>query len=157
MLFDETGLCFELVEGVTGAAKDVLDFVLDEFLHFRAGRAEVFPWIKFLRAFDEHLSNGGGHRKAQVGVNVDLRATNASGNFNVGFRHALGIGHLSAVFIDFGDEFLRNAGSAVQHERIIAKTGIHEHFFDGLEPVQIQMLFALELVSAVRIADGDGK
>jgi hypothetical protein len=40
-----------LVEGVTGAAKDVFDLVADEFLHFCAGGTDVFARVKFLGIF----------------------------------------------------------------------------------------------------------
>ena len=32
-----------------------------------------------------------------------------------------------------------------------------QRLFDGLEPFEIEMLFALEFIGAMRIADGDGQ
>ena len=40
---------------------------------------------------------------------------------------------------------------------IIAHAGIEQGFLDGLEAVEIEVLFALEFVGAVGIADGDGE
>jgi hypothetical protein len=45
----------------------------------------------------------------------------------------------------------------VQHERIIAEARVQQRFFDGLEALEIKMLFALELIGAVAVADGDGE
>ena len=77
---------------MTGAAEHVSDFVPDQIFDAGAGRAKVFARIEFLRGFGEHFADGGGHGEAQIGVNVDFRATDAAGDFDVGFRHALGIG-----------------------------------------------------------------
>jgi len=80
------------VKRVTGAAEHVLDLVPDEVFDMGARRPEILARIEFLRTFREHLADAGGHGHAEVGVNVDLRATHAARDFDVGFRHALGIG-----------------------------------------------------------------
>src|SRR5450759_3218832 len=146
-----------LVKGMTGAAKHVFEFVPDKVFNRLTGRAKIFARIKFLRIFREYLADAGGHGQAQIGVNVDLRATHAPRDFDVRFRHALGIGHLAAVFVDLGHEILRHAGSAMQHQRIITHAGVHERFLDQFQTVQIQVLFPLELESAMGVADGDGE
>jgi len=148
--------CFS-VERVTGAAEHVLDLVPDEVFDALTGRAHVLARIEFLRVFGEHLADAGGHGHAEVGVDVDLGATHAAGHFDVGFRHALRVGHLAAVLVDLGDEILRHAGGSVQHERIIAEVGIHERLLDGFEAFEIQVLFALELEGTMAVADGDGE
>jgi len=78
-------------------------------------------------------------------------------DFDVGFRHALGIGHLAAVFVDLGHEILRHTGSTMEHQRIIAEIGFHERLFDDLETFEVQMLFTLEFVSTMAVANGDGQ
>ena len=45
----------------------------------------------------------------------------------------------------------------MEDERIIAQPGIHQRFLDRFEAFEVQVLFAFEFVSAVRIADGDGQ
>jgi hypothetical protein len=61
------------------------------------------------------------------------------------------------VLIDFAGEILGDARRTVKHEWIITETGVHERLFDGLEAVEVEVLFALEFVGAMRIADGDGE
>src|ERR1035438_2367454 len=72
-----------LVKGVTSAAKHVFELVPDKVFNRLAGRAEVFARIEFLRIFRENLADAGGHGQAQVGVNIDLRATHAPRDFDV--------------------------------------------------------------------------
>ena len=45
----------------------------------------------------------------------------------------------------------------MQHERVITKAGVQQRFLDGFEAFEIKMLLALEFVSAVGVADGDGE
>ena len=52
---------------------------------------------------------------------------------------------------------LRHAGSAVQHQRIIAHAGVQQRFFNELETFKIEVLFAFEFVGAMGIADGHGE
>lgn len=144
----ETGL--ELIEGVAGATEDVFDFVADKFLDASAGGAEVLARIELLGAFDENLADGGRHGEAEIGIDVYLCAAGAASDLNIGFRNSSGVfAHFAAVFIDVSDEVFRNAGGAVEDERIIAKTGIEESFLDGFEAVEIEVLFAFEFVSAM--------
>jgi len=41
----------------------------------------------------------------------------------------------------------------VQDQRIIAHAGVQQSLFDRFKPLEIQMLFALEFVCAMRVAD----
>ena len=48
------------------------------------GRAQEFARIELLRILGEYLADAGRHRQAQVGVNIDLGATDPAGDFDVG-------------------------------------------------------------------------
>ena len=50
-----------LIEGVSGAAKNVSDFVADKFFDLCSGRAEVFAGVEFLGVFGKDFANRGGH------------------------------------------------------------------------------------------------
>src|SRR5579859_7962476 len=63
------------VKGVTGAAQDILHLVTDEVFDGFAGGAHVLARIKFARAFREHFADAGGHRHAQISIDVHLGAT----------------------------------------------------------------------------------
>ena len=91
---------------MTGTAEHVFDFVPDQILDGGARRAKVFARIEFF-GIAEYFANASGHGEPQVGVNVDFRATHAARDFDVGFGHALGIGHLAAVFVDLDYQILR--------------------------------------------------
>ena len=97
----------------------------DQFLDFGAGGAEIFPRIELLRTLNENFADRGGHRHAEVGVNVHLGAADAARDLDVRFRHAGGVfAHLAAVFVDLLRQLLRNTGRPVQHERIITHAGV---------------------------------
>jgi len=117
---------------VTGAAENVLDLVADEVFDGLAGGAHIFTRIEFTGLFREYFSNAGGHGHAQVGVDVDLGATDAAGDFDVGFGNALGIRHFTTILVDLRDEVLGDAGRTVQHEGIVAEVGIEEGLLDEL-------------------------
>jgi hypothetical protein len=147
-----------LIEGVAGGAEDVFDFVADEFFDFGPGGGEVLAGVEFLRILEEDFADGGGHGEAKVGVDVDLGATGAAGDFDIGFGNAGGVfAEFATVFVDVGDEVFGNRGGSVEDERVITEAGIHERFLDGFEAIEIEMLFALELVGTMGIADGDGE
>ena len=137
------------------AAKHVLNLVANELLDLRAGRPQVFARVEFFGVFGKRLANGRGHGQAKVGIDVHLGASGPARDFDVGFRYAGGVGaQLAAIFIDFLSQILGDAGGAVQHQRVIAQSSLHQGGLDRLEAVEIKVLFALELVGAVRIADG---
>ena len=107
---------------------------------------------------NEGLADAGGHGEAQVGVDVHLGAAGSPGDFDVGLGDAGGVlAERATEFVDFLGELLRDAGGSVEDEGIIAETGIHQRFLDGFQPVDVEVLFALELVGAMAVADGDGE
>jgi hypothetical protein len=85
------------------------------------------PWD-----FRPGLADAGGHGEAEVGIDIDLGAAGAAGDFDIGFGDAGGVfSEFTAVPIDFGDQIFGDAGGAVEDEGIIAEAGIHEGLFDG--------------------------
>jgi len=106
------------------AAEDIADLVADEFLHLGAGSNQVFARIEFLWILGHDLADAGGECEAEVGVDIDLGAAGAAGDFNVSFRNASGIlAELAAVLVNFGDEILGHAGGTVEDQGVIAETG----------------------------------
>jgi hypothetical protein len=92
---------------VAGAAEDIAHLVAHQFLDARAGGAEILAGIKLLRVLEKALADGGRHGQAQVGVNVDLGATDTARNFDVLLRDAGGVfAEFAAVFVDFLDKVL---------------------------------------------------
>ena len=53
-------------------AKHVFDFVLVEFLHFVAGRTQIFARVEFCGLVVEHLAYHSRHSQTRVGVDVDF-------------------------------------------------------------------------------------
>ncbi len=148
---------WRLIERVSGAAEDVLDFVADEFFDLGASGGEVFAGVEFFRVFGHDLADGGGQGEAEVGIDIDLGDAGAAGDFDIGFGDAGGVfAQFTAVVVDFGDEVFGDAGGAVEDEWVIAEAGIEEGFFDGLEAFEVEVLFSFEFVGAVGVADSDG-
>jgi hypothetical protein len=143
---------------VAGAAKDVAHFVANEFFDLITRRSEIFARIEFLRVFRKHFADRCGHREAQVGVDVDLGASDATRHFDIRFGNTGSVfAHLAAVFVDFDDQVLRNARSSVQHQRIIAETCIGQSGFDRFQAFEVQVLFTFKFVGTVRVADRDSE
>jgi len=126
----------------------------DQFFDARPGRPEIFSRIEFLRVVREGFADACSHGEAKVCIYVYLGATNAAGDLYVCLRHASGIGsELATVFVDFLDEVLRHAGGPVEHQGIVAKSGFQQCFLYRFEPLQIEVLFTLELVCPMRVAN----
>src|SRR5687768_7380372 len=106
----KTSVCsFDLVESVAGAAKDVFDFVADEFFDLGPGGREILARIEFFRVIEQHFADGSSHGETQVGVDIDLGATDPTSDFDICFRNTRGVlAHFATVFINFRDEVLRH-------------------------------------------------
>ena len=129
-----------------------------EFLHGLAGGPEILAGIELLGLGHEHLADRSRHGQTQVGVDVDLGATHAAGHFDVGLGHTGGLfAEVATVLVDLLGEILGNRGGSVQHQRVVTHAGVEQGLLDGLEALEIEVLFALELVGAVAVADGDGQ
>ena len=123
------------------AAQHVAHFVSHQFFHLGAGRGQILARIKLLGILSQHLADGGGHGHAQVGVDVDLGATDPARDFNVRLGHARRVfAHLAAVFVDFLCDVLGYAGGTVEDEGIVTETGFEEGFLDGLKAFEVQVL-----------------
>ena len=100
------------------------------------------------------LADGGGHRKTQVGIDVDLADGHGSGLAEHFLGDTDGVGHFAAVFVDDADKLLRHGGSAVQHDGEAGQTP--GDLFQNVK-AELRLHAGLELVSAVARANGDGK
>ncbi len=145
-------------------AQNVDDLVLDHVLDGGAAGTEVVAGVKCAGLLAEGAANGGGHGHADVGVDVDLADGQRGGLAELLLGNADGVGHLSAVLVDLGDELLGNRRSTVEND---GEAG--EAATDLLENVKAERrghqnaLFVAgalrggELVGAVGGADGDGE
>ena len=100
----------------------------------------------------EILTDGCGHCKTQVGVNIYLADCHGGCLAELILGNADGARHVAAVFIDDFYEFLRNGAGAVENNGESGQT-----LFNFLKNVKAQLGVSagLELVCAVRGADGN--
>ena len=121
--------------------------VLDGIARGREWRAQ-----NSLGVFGKILTDGRGDGQADVRIHIDFANAHARSLAQHVFGYALGSANLSAKLVAQTHKFLRNAGSAVQNQRIarqlVANAG---------QAVKIKFGFALELVRAVACADGNGQ
>ena len=82
--------------------------MLVEFLHFVAGRAEVFAGVELTGFVMEHLTDGGGHGQTGVGVDVDFANGALGGLAELLFGDTDGIGEFAAELVDGLHIFLGN-------------------------------------------------
>ena len=81
----------------------------------------------------EELTDGTGHGKTQVGVDVDLADGKLRGLAQLLFGNAHGIRHVAAVLVDHLHVVLRNGRGTVQNDGEVGKT-----LLDFLEDVETQ-------------------
>jgi hypothetical protein len=114
-------------------------------------RSEVFAGIEIFGMLDHMLTDSGGHRHTDVGVDVYL----AYGRLGGRTKHLLGytdsVGHFAAVGVYFVFKLRRNGRSAVKHYRETGQTAFD--FFEDIE-TELRLLAGLEFIRAVAGADG---
>lgn len=89
-----------LLFGFACGAENGFDFVLVEFFHVVACRAQIFAGVEFGGFVMEHFADGGGHGKTAVGVDVDLAHCALGGFAELLFGNANGVGEFAAVGVD---------------------------------------------------------
>ena len=110
---------------MAGATENISNLVSNQFFDFRSSWAKVFARIELFRRFRQHFSNCGSHGEPEVSVDVNFGAAKTTGDFDVGFRHSRRVfSELATVFVDFVNEFFRNAGSSMENERKVAQARI---------------------------------
>ena len=67
-----------LVECVARAAKDIFDFVPDQFFHPGARGAKVLARVEFLRIFHEHFADACGERQAKTRTTKEILSAHAA-------------------------------------------------------------------------------
>ena len=148
MNLSEKGLSFAV------AAKYINDLMGDHILDRLTGGLEVLPGIKMIRMFRKVLTDNRGHGQTDIGVDVDLADSAAGCLTELLFRNADSTGHVSAVLVDLGNEFLRHGRRTVEHDREAGQ--LLGALFEHVEP-ELGLGAGLELVGAVAGADGDGQ
>ena len=134
-------------------------------LHVLTRRGEVLARIEVAGILREVLADGGRHREARVGVDVDLADGTLGGLAELSFRNADSVRELAAELVDRVDLVLGNGGRSVKNDR---EAG--ELLLDGLEDVESQRrrnelagllvdsaLLTRELVGAVARTDGNSE
>ena len=116
------------------------------------GGLQILAGIEVVRMLREVLTDDSGHRKADIGVDVDLADSAAGSLAELILRDADGAGHISAVLVDLRNEFLRNGGRTVQNDREAGQ--LLGAIFEHVKP-ELGLGAGLELVSAVAGADCD--
>src|SRR6185436_2911923 len=102
--------------GLAGTVEHV-QFALHHADDRFAGGAEIVAGVEFGGLGGEDFADFGGHGQAQVGVDVHLaHAVFLHGHGDLVLRHALGVGHSAAVFVDQVDEFLGDRRAAVHNQ-----------------------------------------
>ena len=146
-------LC-NLVVGVSGRAENFNVFAFVEFLEGAAGGTQIFAGVKFRRLFNKDFTDGSGHGKTAVGVDVDFADSRLGSFAELIFADTDSIFELSAVGVDDGNLILRNAGRTVQNDR---ESG--DALFDFSEDIQTDtgVVARLEFVSTMTGSDSDSQ
>ena len=146
------------------ATENVDELVANDLFDVCSCGLEVLTRIEMIGMLVEVLTDGAGHSKTQVGVDVDLADGQSGGLTQLLFGNTDSVGHLAAVGVDHSDVLLRNGGRAVQNDGEAGQT--LGDFFQNVETQSgrnqdaflVQgALLGSELVSAVGGADGDGQ
>ena len=108
--------------GLTGAAEDVLELMLDEGLDVGAGGLEVLARVEVIRMLSEVLADRSGDSQTNIGVDIDLADGQLCSVTQLFLRNADCIRHLAAVSVDLVNELARNRGGTVQNDREARQT-----------------------------------
>ena len=109
--------------------------------------------IELPRALFHGAAHGGGHGEADVGIDVHLAHAVADAFLDLRHRDAVGLANVAAVAADFLQQILRHRGGAVHDQVRVGQAGVDR--LDALDGEHVAGRLALELVGAVRRADGD--
>ena len=146
------------------AAEDVSELVADDLLDIRTGGLQILARIELVGMLVEELADRAGHSETEIGVDIDLANGKLRRVTELLLRHADGVGHLAAVRVDHLNVLLRYGAGTVQNDREAGKPLGNflknvktERRRDQNALLVHRALLGLELVSAVRSTDGDGK
>ena len=98
-------------------AEDVYDLVRYNSLDGCSGGLEVLSRVELVRMQSEELTDGCGHGKTQVGVDVDLVDGKGCRVPELIFGNADSSGHCSAILVDLCYEILRYGRRSVKNDR----------------------------------------
>ena len=101
------GFVLSLSDLVIGS-ENVEDLVSDHILNSLTSGLEILAGIEVIGMLNEVLTDGSGHCKTDIGVDIDLTYCKGSCLTELLLRDTYCIGHISAVLIYHLNEFLRN-------------------------------------------------
>ena len=90
------------------AAENVNELMSDKLFDVCSCGFEIFSGVELIGMFSEELTDGTGHCKTEVGVDVDLADGESCCFAKLIFGNADSTGHISAVFVDHLNIILRN-------------------------------------------------
>ncbi len=118
----------------------------------RARFAQILPRVEVIGMLGKVLADHTGERQAQVRVDIDFAHCHGRRLAQHLLGHALGIAQLAAKLVDHLHILGHYRRSAMKHNGKTGKPAAHL-----FEDVKAQFGLALELISTVAGANGDGK
>ena len=143
-----------LVEGMAGAAKDLLVLAGVHLLELLAASTEVLAWVEPVWVLGEDAADGAGHDDTAIGVDVDLADSRLGSLTELLLWDADSSWHVAAVLVDHGDVLLWDGGGAVENDWEAWKL-----LFDLVKDVKADLSLVAwwELVCTMGGTDGDSK
>ena len=141
--FDTVIRCFVAL-GFVVATKNIHNLMFHHFSNCISCRSEILTRIEVRGVESEVFADCAGDGKTQVGVDVDLANCHGRCLAEHLFGDALCAWHAAAVFVDFGDELLRDGRCAVKDDRESGETSA-----DFFENVEAELGLTFEFVCAV--------
>ena len=147
---------------LTCATENVDQLVTNDLFDVCSCGLEIFSGVELGGLFVEELTDGTGHCKTKVGVDVDLTNGERSSLAELIFGNTDCIGHLTAVLVNHLNVFLRNGGRTVKNDGEAGKS--LGYFFQHVKAkcggnqdalFVYGALLGSEFVSAVAGTDGD--
>ena len=151
--------------GLSVGTEHVDDLVHVKLLHLVTGRSEVLPRIELAGLLVEDLTDGGGHCKTAVGVDVDLADSALGGLAELLLGNTDCIRQFATVGVDDVHILLGHGRRSVEDDRESGKL-----LLDLVKDIECERrrnetaglgiplaLLRLELVCAMGCSDGDGE
>ena len=140
------------------------DLVRDHVFHRLTGGLQILARVKVVGMLGKVLADVAGHGQTDIGVDIDLADGKLGSLTELILGDSDSVGHIAAVLVDHLNKLLGNGGRTVQHDGESGQTldALMQHVETqrGRHQDAIGVagaLGGLELVGAVRGADGDGQ
>ena len=99
--------------GFAGATQNVDEFMANHFFNVGASGFKIFSRVELRGIIVEEFSDGSGHCKANIRIDIDFANRKFCRFTELFFGHADSVGHLAAVLVYHLYVFLRNGRRAV--------------------------------------------